>query len=818
MPQNIDYNPEGDYYNLNTYLEEDTENEYADKDDDISFNATRYSDSGSSPFGIEVPPAGQQPRRSKTVKRVKLFRGNLVLDCPVSERITEKLTPERRNDREFAYMRYSAATCDPSYFVADNYTLRQNMYRTPRVTELFIVVTLYNEDDILLGRTLLGVMKNIKHLESRSNSKTWGKDSWKKVVVCIVADGRTKINARAKALLAALGCYQDGFAKNMVNDKPVSAHIYEFTSKIGISHVGETVTLKHEDALPTQFLFCMKEHNQKKINSHRWFFQAFAPLLNPRVCVLLDAGTRPGSTSIYHLWKTFDLKPHVGGACGEIKVMKGSGGVQLLNPLVACQNFEYKMSNILDKPLESVFGFISVLPGAFSAYRYEALLNNTNGSGPLEKYFKGETLHENADAGIFESNMYLAEDRILCFELISKRNKAYTLRYVKSAYAETDVPNKIGELILQRRRWLNGSFFAALYSLVHGCYVWRSSHNLIRKLMFHVEFFYQLITMIFSWFAIGNFFLIFVILINSMSDPALNFAPGYILSRVLVWIYGACLIACFVLAFGNRPGGSQPAYLVMVIFFAFLMGYLLFAVIYLSIRSVRMTLCENNNQFTVQMLFSNSTFRNLCVSLASTYVLYVVASLVFFEPWHMLTSFVQYILLSPMYINVLNVYAFCNLHDISWGTKGDTAVKTDLGVAKINEKGEAVEMEIPTVQEEIDANYLYHLKVVADAPVEEKKVPSADDKIKDYYALMRSSVVLLWVFTNVALCAFILNFIPDYRGSDVQTSSSTCGTTTLVTTPIVNTYLGVMLWSVAILAAVRFVGSMTYALQRIFGW
>ncbi len=49
------------------------------------------------------------------------------------------------------------------------------------------------------------------------------------------------------------------------------------------------------------------------------------------------------------------------------------------------------MSNILDKPLESTFGYISVLPGALSSYRYRALKNNEDGTGPLHSYFLGET-------------------------------------------------------------------------------------------------------------------------------------------------------------------------------------------------------------------------------------------------------------------------------------------------------------------------------------------------------------------------------------------------------------------------------------------
>jgi chitin synthase len=235
-----------------------------------------------------------------------------------------------------------------------------------------------------------------------------------------------------------MGVYQEGIAKNIVNQKEVTAHVYEYTTQVSLDS-----DLKFKGAekgiVPCQMIFCMKEKNAKKLNSHRWFFNAFGRALSPNVCILLDVGTKPAPMALYHLWKAFDQDSNVAGAAGEIKAMKGKGWLGLLNPLVASQNFEYKMSNILDKPLESVFGYITVLPGALSAYRYYALQNDPTGHGPLSQYFKGETLH-GQDADVFTANMYLAEDRILCWELVAKRGERWVLKFVKSAVGETDVP------------------------------------------------------------------------------------------------------------------------------------------------------------------------------------------------------------------------------------------------------------------------------------------------------------------------------------------------------------------------------------------
>jgi chitin synthase len=760
----------------------------------MNYDDDRYHDDP----GLAHEPSPPPIRRWKTVKEVQLFNGNLVLDCPVPPTLLSQVPHAQPPERdEFTHMRYSAATCDPSKFYDERFTLRQRLFAKPRHTELFIVVTMYNEDEFLFARTMIGVFKNIEYLCSRTSSKTWGKEAWKKVVVCVVSDGRAKINERTKAVLAGLGVYQDGIAKQQVNGKDVTAHIYEYTTQVGLELKGNQVSLKPRTGTPVQMLFCLKEKNQKKINSHRWFFQAFGRVLDPNICVLLDAGTKPGKDSIYHLWKAFDLEPMCGGACGEIKVML-ERGKNLRNPLVATQNFEYKMSNILDKPLESSFGFISVLPGAFSAYRYVALQNDKNGEGPLEKYFKGESMH--AEAGVFAANMYLAEDRILCFELVSKRNCRWILQYVKSATGETDVPNRIPEFVLQRRRWLNGSFFAAVYAIAHVHQLWRSDHSALRKFMLLIEFAYQTINMLFAWFAIGNFFLVFRLLTASLGTPGPLGQAGTILGVVFEFVYLGTLLYCFILSMGNRPQGSKKSYLAMVIFWSVLMVWLTFASIFITVKSIQTELADDD--FSFSTLFNNKIFFGLIVSLASTWVMWLVVSILFFDPWHMITCFIQYLVLTPTYINVLNIYAFCNTHDISWGTKGDDkAEKLPSAVVKADGK---VDVQIPQDDGDLNAQYDAELKKFATkAPKEVKKISPAD-KQEDYYKSFRSNVVVVWMVTNFILAAAVLN-VSGFDRIDTDTTSDQNSTI----------YLAVILWSVAGLSLFRFIGAVWYLIVRM---
>ena len=121
--------------------------------------------------------------------------------------------------------------------------------------------------------------------------------------------------------------------------------------------------------------------------------------------------------------------------------------------------------------------------------------------------------------------------------------------------------------------------------------------------------------------------------------------------------------------------------------------------------------------------------------------------------------------------NSRNVYAFCNTHDVSWGTKGDNTMKTDLGVVKVGSDNK-VEVDVPTKDEDIDHEYDRVLKILAKPRQEEKQKRDAQTKQEDYYKSFRTRVVLAWLISNLGLIIGILHTSTGLQGISVNGSQT----------------------------------------------
>ncbi len=229
----------------------------------------------------------------------------------------------------------------------------------------------------------------------------------------------------------------------------------------------------------------------------------------------------------------------------------------------------------------------------------------------------------------------------------------------------------------------------------------------------------------------------------------------------------------------------------------------MFASIFITVKSIQLQIAEHD--FNVSAIIQNQVFFTLIVSLASTYVLWFVVSFLMFDPWHMFTSFVQYLLMTPTYINILNVYAFCNTHDVTWGTKGDDKAEK-LPSAKVKADGK-VDVAVPTDDADLNSQWQSEINLISVKAPKEKRVVAPSEKQEDYYKGFRSAVVLIWAACNIALCAVVLE-------SGGNSSLSLTGSVSDDTKA--NTYMAVVLWSVAGLSLFRFIGAMWFLIVRMF--
>lgn len=239
---------------------------------------------------------------------------------------------------------------------------------------------------------------------------------------------------------------------------------------------------------------------------------------------------------------------------------------------------------------------------------------------------------------------------------------------------------------------------------------------------------------------------------------------------------------------GNRPQatGAKKMFMASMITYSVIMVYNTFCAIYVVIIDLRQP---------EGMKLGNNIFTNLIVSTASTMGLYFLMSFLYLDPWHMFTSSAQYFALLPSYICTLQVYAFCNTHDITWGTKGDNLIHTDLGAA-VGSKGNTVELEMPSEQLDIDSGYDEALRNLRDRLEVKKDVVSESQQQEDYYRAVRTYMVIVWMVSNAVLAMTISE---TYDSSNVSS----------------NFYLSFILWSVAAVALFRAVGSSTFGAINI---
>ena len=156
----------------------------------------------------------------------------------------------------------------------------------------------------------------------------------------------------------------------------------------------------------------------------------------------------------------------------------------------------------------------------------------------------------------------------------------------------------------------------------------------------------------------------------------------------------------------------------------------------------------------LKSFFSSSGPGIIIIALAATFGLYFLASFLYWDPWHMFTSFPAYILIAPSYINILNVYAFSNWHDVSWGTKGaDKADALPSATTQKEDDGKgAVIEEIDKPQADIDSQFETTVKraLTPYIPPKDKDERSLEDSYKSF----RTKLVTFWIFSNglLAVC------------------------------------------------------------------
>ncbi|OMJ95812.1 hypothetical protein SteCoe_706 [Stentor coeruleus] len=553
----------------------------------------------------------------------------------------------------------------------------RNWIKKKQECKFLIVVAMYNENCEELYETLNGCLDNL-HYFFRVADKTITPEE---IGIVFIVDG---IEPFLKTFLRMEGsrlnkkcCFRKNFIyfsqffnldvikeefmtkKVLEKDPKYDFKLMKDLQDVGSITEGQEIShlfcqkIRYSDNYYLNTIFCVKQLNKRKLNTHRWFFEGFCSRIDPKYVTLLDVGTKPKKHGLYYLYDAMERDNRVAGCCGEIVPQCNSW-----NPIVNAQVVEYKFSHIMDKGLESIIGYVSVLPGAFSAYRWDRLNDNNT----LDSYFYSQRGGPPLD--LFKANMYLAEDRILCLELMCQVGRYNILRYVKWSVAETDVPSTLNELMAQRRRWVNGSWFSMIYTIKNCNRIGDSNHSWIRKCLFKMLMVYYSVVALFNWVLVGAFYLAFcVALRRNLDEGSVKQDLLTKWSTPVIFLYTAVLACILITSFAVKPRRIESLYRAIMYLLGIYTYFTIFLTVYFIFKNEKFSLSDVSswgNQLSALLIIVGAAMFTVIILLNLNSAMKPV-----------LKGVLSFIFLTGTYVNLFMIYAICNIHDCSWGNRPD---------------------------------------------------------------------------------------------------------------------------------------------------
>ena len=199
--------------------------------------------------------------------------------------------------------------------------------------------------------------------------------------------------------------------------------------------------------------------------------------------------------------------------------------------------------------------------------------------------------------------------------------------------------------------------FAAFYCVMNFCKVTNSAHSFCRVTAIYIFFTYYITQMVLTLVLVGSFYATFNILLDS-------FAPSDGEVKLYSWTSladGLYVLAHFFLIIVSTTVNLGDAGLFFK-FFVNVFGVYLMAMLILAALHLTKTL---SLAATFALIFG--------VGFGISYVLPILINFRRVSVFKYVFGAITLLYLTPTYIIIMVIYAICNIHDISWGNRPDTA-------------------------------------------------------------------------------------------------------------------------------------------------